>query len=293
MERAADDVTAIVVSHDSAERLPGCIAALARNGVAAIVVDNSSGDGSATLAEGRGVRTLRLTTNEGYGRANNHGVAAAGTAYVLILNPDVELDEGAVAVLLAAAGRFPDAGILAPRIVEPDGRVFFQPRSLLSPNLPNPAGRPCIPDADCCAPFLSGACFMMRRELFLEMGGFDPAIFLFYEDDDLCRRLADAGFALIHVHDAVARHLRGGSTRRAPGRVFNARWHLAWSRCYAARKYGLPHGALATTALNAGKALLACLTFRRSLIERYAGSAAGAWAFLRGRTALERQGLRP
>ncbi|NNM73367.1 glycosyltransferase family 2 protein [Enterovirga aerilata] len=284
-------ITAVVVAFDSAEVLPACLGALHENGVEAVVVDNASQDGSAELAGRLGARVLSNRRNEGYGRACNRGAAVAHTPWLLVANPDVVLERNAAEALLRAAALYPDAGMLAPRIVEPDGRFFFQPRSLLAPYLPNPGGRRSPPEGDCCAPFLSGACFMIRRELFARLGGFDERIFLFYEDDDLCRRVADSGHALVHVHEAVARHVRGGSTRSRPGRVFAARWHLAWSRAYAARKWGLPGGAFRIFAVNGLKVALACLTFRRSLVERYAGSAAGAWAFLRGRTALEREGL--
>lgn len=287
------DGTAIVVAFDSAHALPACLAALAREGVPAIVVDNASGDRSAELAEERGAQVIRNARNEGFGRAANLGVQAAATELVLILNPDVVLESGAAAALVEAAGRYPDAGLLAPRLVEPSGRLFFQPRSLLAPYLHNPRGVARPPEGDACAPFLSGACLLVRRDLFLDLGGFDERIFLFYEDDDLCRRVADAGHALVHVHGAVARHGRGRSSAERPGRIFASRWHQAWSRAYVAQKYGFPDPAPAMIAVNAPKAALAGLTLRRSLVERYAGSVAGAWAALRGASALEREGLAP
>jgi GT2 family glycosyltransferase len=285
-------LVAIVVAHDSAEVLPACLAALAGQHVPAIVVDNASRDASAAVAEEAGAQVIRNARNEGYGRANNRGVRAAVTAeHVLIVNPDVILRPGAVDALLAAARAWPDAGLLAPRLVEPDGRFFFQPRSLLAPYLTNPGGRLALPQGDVCAPFLSGACLMMPRRLFLDLGGFDERIFLFYEDDDLCRRVAEAGRALIHVHAAGALHGRGRSSKPERGRVFRTRWHQAWSRAYVSRKYGLPDPSVATLLVNLPKALLSVLILRRSGLERYGGSAAGALAFLRGRTALARQGL--
>jgi N-acetylglucosaminyl-diphospho-decaprenol L-rhamnosyltransferase len=288
---AAHPVVAIVVTHDSAEVLPACLDALGRAGVPVLVVDNASTDGSPDIAAARGAKVIRNRINEGYGRANNMGARAADAEFLLIVNPDVEVDEAAVAELVAAARRYPDAGLFAPRIVEPDGRVFYQATSLLAAQLTNPGGRLVVPEGDACAPFFSGACFMATRELLLQLGGFDEAIFLFYEDDDLCRRIADAGAALVYVPSALARHRRGGSSTPAPGRIFNARWHQAWSRAYVSRKYGLPNPAPRMLLLNAAKALAACLTLQRPVIERYAGSAAGALAYLRGRTALERQRL--
>jgi GT2 family glycosyltransferase len=287
------EVTAIVVCHDSAHALPACLDALNAQRVPTIVVDNASADGSAALAEARGARALRLACNEGYGRANNRGVAAAGTPFALILNPDVILEPGAATALVAAAERFPDAAILGPRLFEADGRVFFQPRSHLASYLPNPGGRLAVPEGEACTPFVSGACLLVRRDVFLQLGGFDPNIFLFYEDDDLCRRVADAGRSIIYVPRATARHGRGRSSAPAPGRIFRSRWHQAWSKAYVSQKYGLPDTARAMLALNAPKALAATLTLRRSTIERYAGSAAGALAFLRGETALSREGLAP
>ena len=285
-------LVAIVVAHDSADVRPGCLAALAGQHVPAIVVDNASRDASASVAEAAGAQVIRNARNEGYGRANNRGVRAAETAeHVLVVNPDVVLRPGTVDALLDAARTWPDAGLIAPRLVEPDGRYFFQARSLLAPYRAKPAGRLALPQGDACAPFLSGACLMMPRALFLDLGGFDENIFLFYEDDDLCRRVADSGRALIHVHRAEALHGRGRSSAPEPGRVFRARWHQAWSRAYVSRKYGLPDPSLAVLGANLPKTLLSGLVLRRAGLERYGGSAAGALAFLRGRTALAREGL--
>ncbi|WP_230534550.1 glycosyltransferase family 2 protein [Microvirga roseola] len=285
------DVTAIVVTFDSAHALPECLGALKAEGVSILVVDNASSDNTVAVAEGQGAQVVRNARNEGYGRANNIGARAAKTEFLLVVNPDCVVEQGAVAALVEAARRYPDAGMLAPKIVEPSGRVFFQPRSLLSPYLHNPQGKLVLPEGEACAPFVSGACFLIRRELFLDLGGFDQNIFLFYEDDDLCRRVADSRHALIYVPQAVVRHGRGQSSGEKRGRIFTTRWHQAWSRAYVSRKYGLPNPAPGMFAVNAMKTAAASLTFRRKLIERYGGSAAGAWAFLKGRKALEREGV--
>jgi GT2 family glycosyltransferase len=286
-------ITAIVVSYDSAEVLPACLDALAGEGVRTIVVDNASGDDSRDIAGKRAARVIANARNEGYGRANNRGVAAADTPYVLIVNPDLELRPSAASALLAAAERYPDAGMLAPRIVEPSGRVFLQPRSLLSPPHLNRSGAMAVPDGDACLPFLSGACLLIRRDLFLKLGGFDPAIFLFYEDDDLCRRMRDAGHALVHVHDAEARHGRGKSSAPSLPRRFKARWHLAWSERYIARKYGLAEPGSARTLENLCKAAGYALLLNREKMCAHAGSVAGARAWARGGTALAHEGLEP
>ncbi|MCB8822087.1 glycosyltransferase family 2 protein [Microvirga rosea] len=291
LERDPPVVTAIVVAFDSAHALPECLAALKDERVAAIVVDNASTDGSIAVSERMGAKVIRNARNEGYGRANNAGVRAAATEFVLIVNPDVIVTKGAVAALLDAARRYEDAEFFAPQIVEPSGRVFFQPRSLLATQLTNPGGKLVLPEGEACAPFFSGACFLMRREFFLKLGGFDEEIFLFYEDDDLCRRISDRGAALVYVPQAIVRHGRGRSSGPKRGLVFKSRWHQAWSRAYVSRKYGLPDPAPSMFAVNAVKTIAAGLSFRRSLIERYGGSAAGAFAFMRRRKALQKEGL--
>jgi N-acetylglucosaminyl-diphospho-decaprenol L-rhamnosyltransferase len=282
---SSSDVTAIVVTFDSAHALPECLGALRADDVPVIVVDNASTDDTVAVAEGWGARVIRNAHNEGYGRANNVGARAADAEFILIVNPDCVVDKGAVAALVDAARRYPDAAFFAPQIVEPSGRVFYQPRSLLATSLTNPDGKLVLPEGEACAPFFSGACFLMRRDVFLKLGGFDDNIFLFYEDDDLCRRVADSGSALIYVPQAVVRHGRGQSSGEKPGRIFASRWHQAWSRAYVSRKYGLPNPAPGMFAINALKAVGASLTFRRKLVERYGGSAAGAWAAMRGRKA--------
>jgi GT2 family glycosyltransferase len=282
---SSSDVTAIVVTFDSAHALPECLGALRADDVPVIVVDNASTDDTVAVAEGWGARVIRNARNEGYGRANNVGARAADAEFILIVNPDCIVDKGAVTALVDAARRYPDAAFFAPQIVEPSGRVFYQPRSLLATSLTNPDGKLVLPEGEACAPFFSGACFLMRRDVFLKLGGFDDSIFLFYEDDDLCRRVADSGSALIYVPQAVVRHGRGQSSGEKPGRIFASRWHQAWSRAYVSRKYGLPNPAPGMFAINALKAIGASLTFRRNLVERYGGSAAGAWAAMRGRKA--------
>ncbi|CAN7443903.1 glycosyltransferase [Bosea sp. LjRoot237] len=292
MNFSAADVTAIVVSFDSAEVLPSCLAALAGEEVKAIVVDNASGDASAEVAVQHGAQVLRNARNEGYGRANNRGARAAATPFVLIVNPDLEVQSGAIANLLAAAEAYPDAAAFAPRLVEPSGRVFLQPRSLLSPDHLNQARAIALPEGDACLPFLSGACLLLRREVFLALGGFDPAIFLFYEDDDLCRRLREAGHALVHVDGASARHGRGRSSAPSPQRRFTARWHLAWSEYHMARKWRLPVPGLGRTIENAAKAIGYGLILNQDKMYAHAGSVAGALAARAGQSALARQGLK-
>ena len=116
----------------------------------------------------------------------------------------------------------------------------------------------------------------MRRDLFLRLGGFDERIFLFYEDDDLCRRVAEASPALVYVPAAVVRHGRGRSSAPAPGRVFRSRWHQSGRAPTSRASIACRTLRRSWLVVNAVKTFGVCFTFRRALIERYGGSAAGA-----------------
>jgi N-acetylglucosaminyl-diphospho-decaprenol L-rhamnosyltransferase len=291
--RVAPEVVAVVVAHDSAELLPGCIQALLQQHVAAIVVDNASQDGSVDAARSAGARVIANDKNQGYGRANNRGVRAAdGAEWCLITNPDVTVEPDCLAKLIDAARRHPRAAIVVPRLTEPSGRIFEHGASVLSRVSPGPDPDEAMSSNERMVGFVSGACMLVRRDAFLAVDGFDEHIFLFYEDDDLCLRLRKAGFFLVMVDDAFAQHGRGRSSAPARGRVFRSRWHQAWSRSYVCRKHGVADDSAVGLVRNGLKALAVLPTFNRRHIERYAGSAAGAWAALRNRSALERERLK-
>jgi GT2 family glycosyltransferase len=290
MEHPAN-VTAIVVTHDSAAKIGACLEALLAAGVTPLVVDNASSDDTLRIAREKGVRAIASPRNEGYGRGNNIGAAAVVTPYLMICNPDVTVEPEAVATLLAAAAAFPEAGVWAPLLIEPDGRRFVQPRSLLAPAHLNAARTVLPPDGPASIPFVSGACFLMRTDLFRRIGGFDPDIFLFYEDDDLCRRLMDRGAAPLMEPRAIVRHQRGGSSAPSVARRFKARWHAAWSERHVRRRYGLPPPAIWPVLWSGFRALLNAVVLRRMQVARYAGTVAGAVGYATGQTARGREGL--
>lgn len=274
------NTTAIIVSYNSAHVLPACLHSLEQAQVRALVVDNASNDNTAGVAASGGAQVIINTRNLGFGHAMNIGVREAQSEFCLLMNPDATLENGAMGALLAAAEHYPDAAIIAPQLIEPSGRVFFQPRSFLAHFLENPDGTLRLPEGDVCTPFVSGACMLVRREVFLKLGGFDENIFLFYEDDDLCRRAREAGYSVIYAPQARVRHARG--TSGTPGSPYVTRYHQAWSKCYVAKKYGLPSPAFSLLITQAGKGLVALLCCNKRKIERHTGSMAGVWDFVRG-----------
>jgi GT2 family glycosyltransferase len=229
-------VTAILVAHDSAAVIGAALASLPPD-TAAIVIDNASRDDSAAIAEAAGAKVIRSAENLGFGLANNRGIAAADTPYLLFLNPDATLADGCVATLLAVAERRPKAALLVPTILKANGQRFEKWRSPIC----DPVFReqPADGEAKDIA-FASGAVVLARREAMEAIGGFDPAIFLYFEDDDLSRRVLDRGWRILHVPAATARHV-GNVSSPATDRMTEVKhWHLAWSERHVRKKHGLP-----------------------------------------------------
>jgi N-acetylglucosaminyl-diphospho-decaprenol L-rhamnosyltransferase len=224
----AASVSAVVVDYHAFDVLSGCVRSLRENGVRDIVVVENGETGS-TPRDLLGEATLvEPGVNLGYGRGVNRGAAAtASTPYLLVSNPDVELHADAVAHLLAALERSPSSGVAGPRILRPDGTVYPSHRvfpsvllagvhALLAPLWPsNPATRRYRSrHADGTVDWVSGACFLIRRDVFELVGGFDERYFMFAEDMALCWEVGRAGYSVLAVDDAVVTHVEGVSRGR-------------------------------------------------------------------------------
>lgn len=229
--------TIISVAYNSTAVLPAMLASVGTE-AAVILVDNASADGAVLdhLAAARGARVVRSARNRGFGVGCNLGAAAADSEFLFFLNPDAALEPGCVATLEAAMDRNPAASAMNPRIIGGDGKPYFKRRSALLPRARHMARG--WPAADCEVTVLSGAAIFVRRAAFEQVGGFDPQIFLYHEDDDLSLRLAAQVGPLMFIRDAAIRHIGGSSSERsAEGAAFKA-WHMGQSRTYALRKHG-------------------------------------------------------
>ena len=231
--RVADRVEVVIVAWNSARDLPRALASIP-DGVPVTVVDNGSADGSAECARAAGARVIALETNGGFGPASNLGAISSRAETVLFLNPDAALQDGetTLAALLAALDEDPSVAAAAPRLTG-EGQEVFQLRRL--PTLgslareaflvnrlrPRNAGlrRERYLDVPRDAPFdveqPAAAALLVRRSVFAELGGFDPAFRpAWYEDVDLCARLAEDGWRLRYVPAARVLH-RGGAAMRS------------------------------------------------------------------------------
>lgn len=278
MSPGVADVTVVTVSYNSGSILPRLLASLPA-GARVIVVDNGSSDDTAVVSRAAGAELVTLSSNQGFGRACNAGERAARTAFLFFVNPDARLEAGCVDALLDAAERWPMASAFNPRIENPSGRVEFRWRSVLLPRSAWTERR--VTEIETEMPALVGGAFFCRRAAFEQVGGFDPAIFLYHEDDDLSIRMRKACGPLVFVPQALVRHEAGHSSGRSPEVARLKGFHLARSRVYALAKHNRPLPWLRTFAAAVGGLIVphSLLSARRR--AKYIGQVAGAWSALK------------
>ena len=225
----------VIVTYNSADVLPGCLRSMPA-GMRVVVVDNASADHSAAIAEDYGAMVLRQERNLGFGTACNRGAAAVPGADVLFLNPDARPEPGALQRLAATLDSFPDAGAVGPLLHGDDGAPSLRDTSALhyrptGPRLPLPGG-------PCCWPLLTGAALLVRRAAFEAVGGFDEAIFLYHEDDDLSLRLRQAGWSLVVEPAARVFHEPARSSPPSFAAIRAREAHAARALLHVTAKHG-------------------------------------------------------
>ena len=276
------DLAVVIVSYQCRDLVVACVERLASIGadcrVEVVVVDNGSTDGTAAALEGR-CRVIPLGYNSGFSTANNVGFAATDSRHVLVLNPDTLVDRGALDALVAFLDSHPNAGVVAPDLVNPDGsdqrtaRAFPSPtvalfgrRSPLSRWFPNNRFSKrylVVPGRRCDQPFradwVSGAAMALRRAAIDASGGFDEDFFMFWEDADWCRRLGKVGYevwcepAARVVHDEGGTRAKGFSARL--NRSFHTFAYPYWRNHHAPQPWN-PLRWMAAVALGVRAAVL-------------------------------------
>lgn len=255
-ERSIDlptvDADAVIVTWNSAPDLPSCLAALPSS-VHPIVVDNGSDDDCVAIAQAAGATVIALGENRGFPAGVNVGLAQASHELVLLLNPDVVVERGAIERCRKVLLEDPSIGIVGPNTVQADGHpeppAARRDRTALAILLESLAltrlhpwfDRQTIRDrsADRDVDAVNGAFLLMRRALMQQLGGLDETVFLYLEDADLCRRVRDAGYRVRFVAGASAVHLGGSSTGRGdPAAQARAYLHRVDADVEFLRRYG-------------------------------------------------------
>jgi N-acetylglucosaminyl-diphospho-decaprenol L-rhamnosyltransferase len=195
-----------------------------------------------------------MDSNVGYGSAMNAGVALlpADIRWVVLSNPDVVLTSGSIDELVRVARSDEAIAAVGPALLTGDGEIYPSARAVpslrtgvghaLFVNLwvENPWTRAYRNDREAAAVerdagWLSGACILVRRELFEEVGGFDPGYFMYFEDVDLGYRFGKAGYRNVYAPSAVAVHTGAHATTTESDRMIVS--HHASARRFLHRKY--------------------------------------------------------
>lgn len=243
-------VSVVMVTHNAADWARRALQALLEHTEPCyelIVVDNASRDGTAELParELEGATLVLNDRNRGFGPANNQGAAHAVGRHLLFLNNDALVRRGWLPPLLERIDSDDRIGAVGPRLLNLDGSLqiagalLARSGSTLEHGYGDDADAPeyrFARDVD----YLSGACLLVRRSAFNEVGGFDAAYGLaYFEDADLCLSLAALGYRVVYEPRSSVTHVRGASPRGdafatlAPRNrsLFRRRWsHVLASR---------------------------------------------------------------
>jgi GT2 family glycosyltransferase len=246
-------LSVVLVSYNTKELLRNCLISLFANCKSTrpetIIVDNCSQDRSAEMVERDfpEVRFIRNVSNEGFARAINQGIRISQGRYVLLLNPDTMIVDQAIDIMLSWMENHPDIGICGPQLLNEDRTIqrsiFSFPNLLtvtmvhlcffLSPiNRLLQIGEFRDHTRSQMVECVSGACFMIRREVIDSVGLLDERFFLNAEEMDLCQRATLDGWKVYFLAEAKVVHYRGKSSESNPAIGF-IEFHRAQHMYYA------------------------------------------------------------
>lgn len=249
-------VTVSFNSHSHLARFLDSVTHGQGDGLRIVVADNGSTDiaGIREIVAAAGAHLVETGANLGYGGAINAAVATLPpeVRYILVSNPDVELQPGAVSTLVDRLESDPTLGAAGPQVRNPDGTIYPSARKrpslrngighgLLSRSWPtNPWSRnyreeQADPNVERDAGWLSGSCLVIRRSAFNALDGFDDGYFMYFEDVDFGVRLVDKGLRNRYVPASVVVHTGGHSTKAISGDML--RVHHASALRFIQRQY--------------------------------------------------------
>ncbi|HEY3061480.1 MAG TPA: glycosyltransferase family 2 protein [Chloroflexota bacterium] len=244
-------VSVLTVSYNTRDLLLRCLGSLIEEpDIEAIVVDNASSDGSADAVAKRfpAVHLIRSESNLGFAGGTNRAACAATGHTLLLLNPDAALTPGALDTLLEWLDRHPRAAAVSPSMIYPNGSPqsaafrfpglvqlaldLFPVARLAETRLNGRvmASKPTEID------YALGACILIRRAAWQDVGPLDEGYFMYVEEIDWCRRARTRGWQVWVQPAALVVHHAGAATRQRPEAMFAQLWRSRLR--YYQRYYG-------------------------------------------------------
>lgn len=192
-----------------------------------VLVDNASGDGSVEKIEktefGKKIKIIKSKKNLGFGGGNNLGAEKSLGKYVLFLNSDTEIKDKGFLKMTSFLEENERISILGGKLFFPDGTIqksvgkFYTLKNLFlmlftGEKIGNLRESPKkITRAD----WVSGACMMVRKDVFIEIGKFDEKMFMYMEDVEICYRNKKAGYLTYFYPSITLLHNELGSSNRS------------------------------------------------------------------------------
>ncbi len=264
------DLSIIIVNYKSREKLNACLRSLASADLAGIsyeiiVVENASGDNLDDLIpDFANTCLIKSDRNLGMGGGNNLGISASQGRFILISNPDLVFSPAAVKQLYDYLREHPEAAIVGPKLLNPDGSLqysclrfpnFFVPflrRTFIGRYLPGAINCYLMKNNDhqgeLAVDWLLGACLLMRRDELAVAGKlFDERFFMYFEDVDLCRRAHALDKQVVYYPLAQVTHNHMRDSARLPWyrAIFSdklAKEHIkSWLKYFKKWGLGSPH----------------------------------------------------
>jgi len=286
------DVSVIVVTWNVRAWLEPCLetvfAEIRRASLDAevLVVDNASTDGTGSMVESRfpEARLIENDENLGFAAANNIGITQSSGRLVLLLNPDTELEAGALAALVRHVEEHPDVAAVGARLVGSD----HEPQSSVTrfPTVPRefaglfhlgavatttdyPLSRWSTAEPRT-VDVIQGCCMLLRRDVLDQIGFLDEDYFLYSEEVDLCHRIHLAGWRTTWLPTSVVVHHGGQSTKQMPRTMFLElyRSKVLYFRKRHGRAQALAYKAVLLAASLARVALAPAALFESSATRR-------------------------
>ena len=233
----------IIVNWNVRDLLERCLESIQRSAAGMaheiIVVDNASQDGSAEMVRERFPRAILLEnpSNLGFSKGNNQALAWSTAPYLLLLNPDAEIQGDGLPLMTRHMETHPEVGVLGPQLLNPDGTVQSSRRrfpTLATAFLESTALQEWFPrnsvlsryymldlpdQEEAEADWVVGACMMVRREAYQEAGPLDEGFFMYSEEMDWCYRIKGLGWKVVYFPCAkVIQHEGKSSGQVVPQR---------------------------------------------------------------------------
>ena len=298
------DLSVVILNYNTREQLRVCLDSLLREGSTSVsggpidtevfVVDNASTDASSDMVSRQfpWVRLIRSPRNGGFAYGNNQALRRCQGELVLLLNPDTLLPPGALALLRQRMQEHPEAGIVGPKLLHPNGSMHLACRrsfptpdvalyrlaglSRLFPKSPR-FGRYNLTFVDPSVPLevdaVCGACLLIRRAVMQRIGLLDERFFMYGEDIDWCWRARQAGWAVRYEPSVIVQHQHGAASSKRPLRTtfhFFRAMDLFYRKHLIHRYHPVITGAV-RTGIYSAFALAVCRTLLQAPSQRRVG----------------------